>query len=116
MKAIFEKLKHNLIKNAYFLRKRIFSVIFIAFILIYSIYSAVLNRDALKDALGTFRKEAADNPNELQTEVATLQNTMEENIEGRMKYIEYFGAVQKALDKKEINNFAYIKDETGSLH
>ena len=76
MKAIFEKLKHNLIKNAYFLRKRIFSVIFIAFILIYSIYSAVLNRDALKDALGTFRQEAADNPNELQTEVATLQNTM----------------------------------------
>lgn len=116
MKAIFGKLKHNLIKNAYFMRKRIFSVIFIAFILIYSIYSAMLNRDALKDALGTFRQEAADNPNELQTEVATLQNTMEENIEGRMKYIEYFGAVQKALDKKEINNFAYIKDETGSLH
>ena len=116
MKAIFRKLKQNLIKNAYFMRKRIFSVIFIAFILLYSVYSAVLNRDTLMEALGTFQQEVTDDPKELQTEVATLQNTMEENIEGRMKYIEYFGAVQKALDKKEINNFAYIKDETGSLH
>lgn len=116
MKAILKKLKQNLIKNAYFLRKRIFSVIFIAFILAYSIYSAVLNRDTLMDALKTFQQESSDDPDALQTEVATLQNTMEETIEGRMKYIEYFGAVQKALDKKEINNFAYIKDETGSLH
>lgn len=48
--------------------------------------------------------------------VAAIDSAITENLYGRMKFIETYGFIQVLLDKRECNDFTYIKDEDGYLH
>ena len=111
-----KKRNHNFKENAYFIRKLILSVVFTAFILLFSAYNWSENFKDLEEELHEFANRIVEGKSNLRAEIANLEITLEENLTDRMKFIEYFAFVQKALDKKEINNFSYIKDNTGSLH
>ena len=48
--------------------------------------------------------------------VAAIDSAITENLYGRMQFIETYGFIQVLLDKRESNDFSYIKDEDGYLH
>lgn len=61
--------------------------------------------------------EIVADQNEFSVEkVAEFEATITENLYGRMSFIETYGYIQTLLDKRESNNFSYIKDEAGYLH
>ena len=100
-----KKRNHNFKENAYFIRKLILSVVFMAFILLFSAYNWSENFKDLEEELHEFANRIVEGKSNLRAEIANLEITLEENLTDRMKFIEYFAFVQKALDKKEINNF-----------
>ena len=91
----------------YLLRKRIFTVIFLLFLLGFSGWDAWKSRGALA---------AAVQGKTVQQAVTALENTVTSSLIGKMNFIEFFSWQQRLMDKREINNFAYIKDEDGFLH
>lgn len=116
MRQLLKKMKNNFIENAYFIRKRLVCVIFICFIIIFSAYNMYINADEIKEAFFECVNDVRKDPEELQEHISSFEQELEENFAYKMQFIECFGFVQKTLNKKEISNFTYIKDNTGSLH
>lgn len=116
MRRFMNKMKQNFIENAYFIRKRIFFILFTGFILIFSFYNAYTKKVEIQNAFYECIAGIRENPKDIRTQISQFETNLEDNFSDRMKFVELFGFVQKALDKKEINNFSYIKDNTGSLH
>ena len=97
----------------YILRKRIFAVVFLIAIFGFSAVNFVHSYEPLKEKV----LEIVRNKEEFSVEkVAELETVITENMYGRMEFIETYGFVQTLLDKRECNNFSYIKDEEGFLH
>lgn len=92
-------------KNPYFLKKRIFAVIFIGAVFGYAGVNFAYNYEELKEMV--CMKDLS---------VDIVDDEISENIYGRMNFVEMYGQVQVLLDKRECNNFSYIKDEEGFLH
>lgn len=92
-------------KNPYFLKKRIFAVIFIGAVFGYAGINLAYNFEELKEMVCA--KDLS---------VDIIDDEISENIYGRMNFVETYGEVQVLLDKRECNNFSYIKDEEGFLH
>lgn len=101
----------------YFAHKYVYAFIFILLIFAYSGYNLYLNGEALlADAKSAVESIKLDPLNNTTKAVASLDTKLTERMLCRMEFIETYSFSQKILDKREINNFAYIKDETGSLH
>lgn len=91
----------------YLLRKQIFTVLFLLFLFLFSGWNAWKNRAFLASSVqGKGLRQA----------VAAVESGVTENLAEKMRFIELFSWEQKQMDKREINNFAYIKDEEGFLH
>lgn len=91
----------------YLLRKRIFTMLFLPTLLFFSVWNAWKTAPALLSAVrGKSPRQA----------VTALDSAVTENLTGRMNFIEYYSWLQRLMDKREIGNFAYIKDENGFLH
>lgn len=91
--------------NKYLLKKRIFAVVFLAVVGGFSVVNFLHSFEALKDCV-------ADED----VTVTALETTIGDNLYGRMNFIETYAYIQTLLDKRESNNFSYIKDENGYLH
>ena len=91
--------------NEYLLRKRIFALVFLGVIFGFSEVNLVHSYEPLQETLA-----AEDVTPE------ALDTAITENLYGRMKFIETYGFIQVLLDKRESNDFSYIKDEEGFLH
>lgn len=89
----------------YFLKKRIFAVVFLGVIFVFSAWNFVYGYEELKEVVS---KE--------DTSVAQIEEEINDNLYGKMRFIETYGFLQVLLDKRECNNFSYIKDENGFLH
>lgn len=89
----------------YFLKKRIFAVVFLGVIFVFSAWNFVYGYEELKEVAS---KE--------DTSVAQIEEEINDNLYGKMRFIETYGFLQVLLDKRECNNFSYIKDENGFLH
>lgn len=89
----------------YLLKKRIFGVIFLMLVLTFSVANFVYVLPSLKY---DFRK-GKYMPSDLSKSVTT-------NILGKMELVETYSFVQRALGKKEFQNFDIIKDNEGYLH
>ena len=95
----------------YFLKKKLFAILFLAVLFGYAGVNAY--REAgewlkvLKEDLG---KEDA------RTMVSHLEDSINESLYGREKWIELHAYTQVLMDKKEYNNFSDIKDKKGYLH
>lgn len=97
----------------YMLKKRLFAIVFLAAIFGFSAVNLLYSYEPLQEELLEFMEDGTGITVE---KVASLENTMTENLYGRMNFIETYGFVQVLLDKRECNNFSYIKDEDGFLH
>lgn len=91
----------------YLLRKCIFTVFFLGVLLSFSAWNAWNTAPAL------FASARGKSP---QQAVTALDSAVTENLAGRMDFIEFYSWLQRLMDKREIGNFAYIKDEDGFLH
>lgn len=89
----------------YLLRKRIFAVVFLGTVFGFAGVNLVHSYEPLKKALA-----AEDVTSE------KLETVIAENLEGRMSFIETYSYIQLLLDKRESNDFDYIKDEKGFMH
>lgn len=91
----------------YLLRKHIFTALFIPILLSFSAWNVWNTAPALLAAA------QGESPRQA---VAALDSAVTENLAGRMDFIEFYSWLQRLMDKREIGNFAYIKDEAGFLH
>lgn len=91
--------------NKYLLKKRIFAVVFLGAVGAFSAANFIHSYEALKECV-TGEEFSVD----------ALDTTITESLYGRMNYIETYAYIQKLMDKRECNNFSYVKDEEGFLH
>ncbi len=89
----------------YILKKRIFAVVFLVAVFGFSGVNLAHSYEPIKECLAG--EDAS---------VTTLDTTITENLYGRMNFIETYAYAQTLMDKRESNNFSYIKDENGFLH
>ncbi len=89
----------------YIRKKRIFAVVFMVVIAVFSVVNLVHSVPALKECVTGE-----------ESSVAELDTAINENLYERMKFVEIYAYIQTLLDKRECNNFSYIKDEQGFLH
>lgn len=57
-----------------------------------------------------------ENTAELKVWIDDVEMEVNEEIQGRMMFIETYGYMQKLLGKREFNNFAFIKGDDGMLY
>lgn len=90
--------------------KRLFTLVFLLFLLGYSISNFIMNRETVLEAVHEFDiHEPAES-------VAALDSGMTEEVLGQYQFVELYGQIQKLLGKKEVNGFDVVKDKNGYLH
>lgn len=103
----------------YILRKNIFAVLFLIVVFGYAGLNAWYGAGKWVEAVrgnlagGMTLKTA---PQTISRTVAGLDESIIASMYGRMEFIETYSYIQVLLDKREFNNFSYIKDEDGYLH
>ncbi len=103
-------------KNTYFYRKRILAIILTTMILSYAVVNLYVNRQTLMDDLTEAYVKVTEEGESPVRVIPSLESSMTDNAFKRMMFVELFSYSNVVLDKREIRNFSYIKDETGSLH
>ena len=98
----------------FFLKKYITGAVFILSLLLFSITNAVCGRETLKELLKELFQ--VGNTAELKAWIDDVEMEVNEEIQGRMMFIETYGYMQKLLGKREFNNFAFIKGDDGMLY
>ncbi len=93
----------------YILKKRIFAVIFLLVVISFSVLNFRQSFEPLKLLFTESEGEDSVTP-------AMLESTINENLYGKMSFIETYGFAQVLMGKRESNNFANIMDENGFLH
>lgn len=93
----------------YFVKKRIFAVVFLLAMFSFSAVNIYINKDA-------FVKETNKHINEPDKLPSEYEEVMQDDIVGKTEFVETYGFTQKSLGKKEFNAFEYVKDNQGFLH
>lgn len=89
----------------YILKKKIFAIVFMLTVFPYSIVNAIHSWDEI---------ELVTSTNDVR--ISDIESAITSSMYGRMNFVETYGFVQVLQDKREINNFNIIKDESGYLH
>ena len=103
----------------YLLRKNIFAVLFLIVVFGYAGLNAWYGAGAWAEAVRYHLAEGITletAPQIISRTVAGLDESIIASMYGRMEFIETYSYIQVLLDKREFNNFSYIKDEDGYLH
>ncbi len=103
----------------YLLRKNIFAVLFLIVVFGYAGLNAWYGAGAWAEAVRYHLAEGITletAPQTISRTVAGLDESIIASMYGRMEFIETYSYIQVLLDKREFNNFSYIKDEDGYLH
>lgn len=105
--------------RAYILRKQIFAVLFLAGVFGYAGLNAWYGSEAWVETVRESLSEGVSMrtaPDAVSKTVSALDESIIDSMYGRMEFIETYSYIQVLLDKREFNNFTYIKDEDGYLH
>ena len=94
------------------LEKRIFTVLFLAGLGLYSVFSMMESKSKISDFLASAKISDADG---IKNAIIELDDIFKENIAVRYETIEAYGLVNKLLGKNEINGFEYVRDKNGFL-
>lgn len=101
------------------MRKQIFALFFLFGVFGYAGLNAWYGGDVWVE---TVRESLAEGislqtvPDTVAKTVSALDESIIGSMYGRMEFIETYSYIQVLLDKREFNNFTYIKDEDGYLH
>ena len=102
-------------RKIYFIRKKILTIVLMAMLFAYVGFNIYTNREAflyeLNDAVDDFT-DGHHTPTEV---IADLEKSLTRQALGRMDFVEVASYANVILDKRESENFEYIKDEDGSL-
>ena len=93
-----------------FIKKFITTILFIIFLFTFSFLNLYKSYIPLKEAV---KKTEVSS---LREYISSIENTINENIYGKYKFIEGYGYMQKLMGKNEISNFEVVKDTEGKLH
>lgn len=111
------------IQRKYFLRKYILALLFLAVLYGYTAVNAVHAYQVwFKEWVGEFLENVDQEIAEKTVSavaaemVQDLDSHLVDEMYEKMDFIEIYSYVQTLLDKREFNNFSYIKDEDGYLH
>lgn len=109
--------------KAYILRKKIFAVLFLIALFGYSGVNAwhglntwVWEWNEEVDAFLAQDIVLEEIPDRLSYFVSEMDDILVASMYGKMEFIEGYSYMQVLMDKREIDNFTYIKDEDGYLH
>ena len=114
----------------YFVKKRIFAVVFLLAMFAFSAVNIYTNKDAFIKATEKYEKDARDgvlkqkakelDENGKEKGPDTLpkryEKVMQDGIYAKTEFVETYGFAQKSLGKKEFNAFEFVKDNNGFLH
>lgn len=92
--------------KTYFLRKRIFALLFLLGI---GAFSAINLYHSVPEILEDRREGKI-------TTVPELENSMDDAMYQKMSFVELFGYTNRLMGKREIKNFTFIRDEAGYMH
>lgn len=98
----------------FFIKKYVFAFCFLGFVLIFSVINILHSKDGLRE-MGEELCEV-QSVNELKIWLRSVESEVNEEIWGRMNFIETYGYVQKLAGKREFDGFSYIKGEDGMLY
>ena len=103
-------------KKIYFRRKKFLAVILTAMIFAFSGMNLYTYGEKYLADIERICINVAEGRNTLTRAVEKLEESLTGDMYAKMNLIEVFSYTNVLLDKREINNFEYIKDENGSLH
>lgn len=87
----------------YFMRKYIFTVVFLAGLFGFAAFNLLHAAPAVKESLA-------------EGNVAAIEDAIDENVFLKHAFVEGYGFVQKLLAKDENNNFEVVLDHNGSMY
>ncbi len=94
----------------HFIKKYIFTVIFMLCLFVYAGINLVHEIPTLADMLKDFDWKNID------TEVAELESTINDNVYQKYTWIETFGTAEEVIGTDVDNGFSYVKSTTGALN
>ena len=100
----------------YLFRKKVLAVCLTFIIMFYFAINLIKSGEVLYENAKESAGQMLSGDISLKQMVGQIEESLTDDAYERMKFVELFSYTNVLLDKREINNFAYIKDETGSLH
>lgn len=98
----------------FFLKKECFAVLFLVFVLGFSIINVIVNWDMIFELKEEFSE--IDDLEDLEEWIDFVETETTEDILGRMEFVETYGFLQKLMSKQEFNSFAFIQDDDEMLY
>lgn len=98
--------------KSYLLRKKIFTVIFLIVVIGYSGVNGYHGCGEWWEEV----KEEYEQKSGIAELISELDAEIIDSMYQKMNFIEVYSYIQVLMDKREFNNFTYIKDENGYLH
>lgn len=96
----------------HFVKRHVFMILFL--ILLFG-FSAT-NFWYAKDELWKKITDATWDFEHISENISAVEDAIGENVLGKMELIETYGFLQEIMDKKENNDFAFVKDDNGMLY
>lgn len=98
----------------FFVKKYIFAACFLACVLVFSAANMFYGREELAELAEELGE--VDSVETLQTWIGSVDGALNDAVLGRMGFVETYGYVQKLLDKREFNNFYYVRGNDGMMY
>ncbi len=98
----------------FFMKKYIFAVVFLCILFGFGIANFVYQFDELSTTINKYSKFTEKN--DIKTLISKVTNTINGELLGKINLVEAYGYIQELMDKNEIDNFSYAKDENGFLN
>ncbi|PRR81679.1 alginate O-acetyltransferase AlgX-related protein [Clostridium vincentii] len=98
----------------FFMKKYIFAGIFLLILFTFGITNFMYQFDGMSIAFQKYEK--ATNQDDVKKLISKIEDTANDELVGKISFIETYGYIQKLLGKSEIDNFTYGKDKSGYLN
>lgn len=96
----------------YFKKKYITSLMFVVFILTFSILNFIGSYGEIKNSF----KLSVEQGCSIKNIISGIENTINDKVAGKYAFIEGYGFMQRLMGKNEEGNFEVVKDKQGFMH
>ncbi|WP_129596701.1 alginate O-acetyltransferase AlgX-related protein [Anaerophilus nitritogenes] len=98
----------------FFMKKYIFSGIFLFILFAFGIMNFIYQMDKMNITFEKYGKII--NLDDIKKLISKVEDTANDQLLSKMRFIEIYGYLQKLMGKNEINNWSYVKDQNGYIH
>lgn len=100
--------------NHFFMKKYIFAGIFVFILFTFGITNFMYQFEETSITFHKYKK--INNQADVKKLISKVENTVNDELLGKISFIETYGYVQNLLGKNEVDNFTYGKDKNGFLN